>query len=67
MSAAVYQIIDQIQHLDHEDRSLFDRLLEKLEENDWQAEARKARRQAGKLGLDQQAIDKTIERERYGA
>jgi len=67
MSAAVYQIIDQIKQLDDEDRSLFDRLLERLEENDWQAEARRARRRAGKLGLDQQAIDRAVELERYGA
>ena len=66
MSATVYEIFDQIQQLPVDDRNILDRLLQKLEEKEWQAETRKARRRADKQGLDQQAIDRAVELERYG-
>lgn len=68
MSAAVVErIIDQIKGLPPEDRSLFDELLARLEEDEWQHEADKARQVAREKGIDQNAIDDAVHRVRYGS
>ncbi len=68
MSAtAVYQIFDQIKQLSTDDRSLLDKLLSRLAEDEWQREARRARRVAQEKGIDQTTIDDAVAQVRYGS
>ena len=66
-AAAVHQVLDRIKRLSAEDRMLLDKLLAKLEEEEWQREAESARRMARERGVDQEAIDRAVERIRYAS
>ncbi len=66
MSAAVvHEVLDRIKQLSDDDRLLLDKLLADLEEKEWQREAALARRSARETGIDQEAIDRAVERIRY--
>ncbi len=68
MSAAVvHKVLDQIKQLSDDDRLLLDRLLAELEEKEWQREAAIARRSARERGIDQEAIDRAVDRVRYAS
>ncbi len=63
MSAAVvHKVLDRIKQLSDDDRFLLDRLLAELEEEEWQREAACARRSAQARGIDQEAIDRAVDR-----
>jgi hypothetical protein len=67
MSATeVHELVDQIKSLDDEDRQLLDALLAKLEDEEWEREAKKARRVASSRGLDQETIDRAVASGRPG-
>ena len=61
-STAVHRDLDRIKRLSAEDRLLLDRHLAQLEEEEWQQEAATARRVAGERGIDQEAIDRAVDR-----
>ncbi len=66
MSAAVvHEVLDRIKQLSVDERLLLDKLLAELEEEEWQREAAIARRSARERGIDQEAIDRAVERVRY--
>jgi hypothetical protein len=65
MSEAVYEILQRIQELPEEDRSLLAARLAELDEAEWKREAENARRIAREQGLDQAAIDQAIHDMRY--
>lgn len=68
MSATtVHEIVDRIKGLPTEDRQLLDELLAQLEDEEWQEEAARARREARDRHLDQTAIDQAVYRVRYEA
>ncbi len=66
-STAVHRVLDRIKQLSAEDRLLLDRHLAQLEEGEWQQEAATARRIARERGIDQEAIDRAVDRVRYGS
>ena len=66
-AAAVHQVLDRIKRLSAEDRMLLDKLLAKLEEEEWQREAESVRRVARERGLAQESIDRAVERIRYAS
>lgn len=64
--ATVDEILDRIRQLPEEDRSLFDELLARQEEQEWREEAAQARRVAQSRGIDQAAIDRAVQAARHG-
>ena len=67
MSEAVHEILERIQHLPAAERLELDKLLAEQAEADWQREADEARRLARQKGIDQAAIDRAVEKVRYGS
>jgi hypothetical protein len=67
MSAAVKEIIDRIDQLPDDDRWLLEEHLAQQAEAEWRREAGEARRLAALRGIDQAAIDRAVEKVRYGA
>jgi hypothetical protein len=66
MSQTIVQtILEQIRQLPQEDRLLLENELAEMAETEWRREAEQARRLACEKGLDQAAINETIERVRY--
>ncbi|MCP5119263.1 MAG: hypothetical protein GY953_51330 [bacterium] len=66
-AAAVHQVFDRIKRMSAEDRILLDRLLARLGEEEWRREAESARRMARERGVDQEAIDRAVDRIRYAS
>jgi hypothetical protein len=64
--AAVKEILQQIDSLPQKDRQHLERELAIRTEAEWTRHARKARAQARRRGIDQAAIDRAVERTRYG-
>lgn len=67
MSEAVHEIFERIQHLPPADRLELEDLLARQAEEEWQSEAAEARRTAQQKGLTQDAIDRAVEKVRYGS
>jgi len=65
MSQAVLEILDRIRHLPSDERAVLDEELARLSEAEWQREAVEARRLAKEKGVDQAAIDRAVEAQRY--
>jgi hypothetical protein len=63
---AVDELLDRINQLPEDDRELLDRRLAEQEEAEWRCETEKAREEARKRGLDQEAIDRAVHAERCG-
>jgi len=66
MSEAVHEILDRIERLPPEDRLALEEHLARQAEADWLHEAEKARELARRKGIDQAAIDRAVEKVRYG-
>jgi len=66
MTAMVKELLREIEALDEEDRLELDLALSRRLESQWKVEVTKARRQARRRKIDQAAIDRAIERRRYG-
>ena len=64
--ATVESIVEVIEHLSDEDRSLLDQRLAEMDEAKWQIDAIEARKTARAAGIDQAQIDQTIHKLRYG-
>jgi hypothetical protein len=64
--ATVKAILNEIDSLSEPDRRALERELDRRLEDQWQAEARKARRLAKQRHIDQAAIDRAITQRRYG-
>ena len=64
--ANVDHLIEQIQKLSDEDRSLFHQRLAELDEIEWEHELAEARRIAAEQGIDEAAIDRAVAKVRYG-
>ena len=65
--AEVRKILHRINALDEADRLILERELARRLESDWKKEVAKARKRAIKRRIDEAAIDRAIERRRYGA
>jgi hypothetical protein len=66
VSEAVREILERIQHLPATDRLELQDVLAQQAEDEWQREAEEARRLARQKGIDQAAIDRAVEKVRYG-
>ncbi len=66
MSEAVQEILQRIQQLPEEDRLLLEQHLVQRAEAEWKREAEEARLLARHKGIDQAAIDRAVEKVRYG-
>ena len=66
MSEAVQEILQRIQQLPEEDRLVLEQHLAQRAEEEWKREAEEARRLARQKGIDQAAIDRAVEKVRYG-
>lgn len=62
---AVREILDRIDNLSESDRALLERELSERLESNWLKEAAAAREEALRRGLDDDAIDRTVEELRY--
>jgi hypothetical protein len=67
VSEAVHEILDRIEHLPPAQRLELEGWLAKQAEAEWQREAEEARRLARQKGIDQAAIDRAVEKVRYGS
>jgi hypothetical protein len=67
MSEAVHEILERIQKLPEEERLELEDCLAQQAEAEWQREAEEARRLARLKGIDQAAIDRAVEKVRYGS
>ena len=65
--AAVRDILRKIEELSEADRLLLEERLAERAETEWQREATAARELACERGIDQAAIDRAVEKARYGA
>jgi hypothetical protein len=66
MTAVVKELYHRIESLGDKDRLALKKLLAARLEEEWQAEARKARRIAKQRGITMADVDREIERRRYG-
>lgn len=64
--AAVREILREIESLGNKDRLELDRELTRRLESEWKEQAAEARKTARRRKINQAAIDRTIERRRYG-
>jgi hypothetical protein len=64
--ATVDEILDRINQLPEEERSLLDELLARQEDREWREEATKARKIAQNRGIDQGAVDRAVHAVRHG-
>lgn len=65
MTAVVKELYQRIESLSEKDRLALDKMLARKLEQEWQAEAKKARKIARKRGITMADIDQVIERRRY--
>jgi hypothetical protein len=63
--AAVQEILERIDSLPEADRLLLEQRLAERVEAEWQREAEAARAEAVRRGIDQSAIDRTVDEVRY--
>lgn len=66
-TAIVDQILAQIERLSDEERDLLERRLAARFEDEWLRLRREAAADADRRGIDQAAIDRAVDRVRYGA
>jgi hypothetical protein len=66
MSEAVLDILHRIEQLSEEDRLLLEERLALAADAEWRREADEARKIAREKGIDQAAIDRAVEKARYG-
>lgn len=66
VKASVRNILRDIESLGEKERLVLEREWAARIEAEWVRESRRARTQARKLGIDQEAIDRAVERRRYG-
>ena len=66
IKAAVREILREIDGLVTADRMSLERELSRRLAGEWKLEAQKARQAAKRRKVDQQVIDRAIERRRYG-
>jgi len=66
MSEAVLDILHRIEQLPDEDRLVLEEHLAVAAEAEWRREAEEARKVAREKGIDQAAIDRAVEKARYG-
>lgn len=66
MTTTVKELLNVIDGLPEEDRLELDRALSRRLEREWLAESEKAAREARKRKIGMAAIDRAIERRRYG-
>jgi hypothetical protein len=64
--AMVEHIVDEIRQLSDDDRRLLDERLSRANEPELRELRQGARRIADERGIDMDAIDRAVERERYG-
>jgi hypothetical protein len=64
--SVVQEILQKIDALPQKDRQRLERELAARNETEWKRLAKQARTQARRRGVDQAAIDRAIERTRYG-
>jgi hypothetical protein len=64
--ANVQEILREIESLDEEDRLVLERQLAQRAQAEWEQVAGEALQQARQRGIDQAAIDRAVERRRYG-
>jgi hypothetical protein len=67
VSEDVNGILDRIQRLPAEDRLVLEDYVARQAEAEWQREAGEARRLARQKGVDRAAIDRAVDKVRYGA
>jgi hypothetical protein len=67
VSESVHQILERIEHLPPAERLELEGALAQQAEAEWQREAFEARRLARQKGIDQAAIDRAVEKVRYGS
>lgn len=67
MSQAVHDILQRIELLPAHERSELEEQLARMAETEWKREAEEARRIAKQKGIDQSAIDRAVEKVRYGS
>jgi hypothetical protein len=67
MSEAVQEILQRIHQLPEEDRLQLEEHLVLEAETEWKRAAEEARRLAREQGIDQAAIDRAVEKIRYGS
>ena len=65
MTAALKEILQDIEALGDEDRLKLEKALARRLEKQWTSETLKARKTARRRKIDQAAIDRAIERRRY--
>lgn len=66
MSEAVHNILERIERLPAEERLQLEEHLARQANAEWRREAEEARRQARQKGIDQAAIDRAVDKVRYG-
>ena len=67
MSEALQEVLQRIERLPAEDRLLLENYLAQKAEAEWRCEADEARKLARQKGIDQAAIDRAVEKVRYGS
>jgi hypothetical protein len=67
MSEAVKEILKRIHELPEEDRLALEERLAEEAETEWKRAAEEAREVARQKGIDQAAIDRAVEKIRYGS
>jgi hypothetical protein len=67
MSEAVHDILERIERLPINERQELEALLAQQAEAEWQREAAEARKLAREKGINQDAIDRAVEKVRYGS
>ncbi len=66
IKTSIRNILRDIESLGEKERLALERELAARAEAKWAIQARKARSRARRTGIDQEAIDRAIERRRYG-
>ncbi len=64
--ASVQEILREIEALPEDDRLALEQELTRRLDDEWGEEAGQARQEARRRGVDQAAIDRAIDRRRYG-
>jgi hypothetical protein len=67
MSEAVQEILKRIHELPEEDRLALEERLAEEAEIEWKRAAEEARQLARQKGIDQAAIDRAVDKVRYGS
>jgi hypothetical protein len=67
VSEALQDVLQRIERLPAQDRRLLEEYLAKQAEAEWRREVEEARKLARQKGIDQAAIDRAVEKARYGS